>query len=231
MRNVKAARAELERRGWIIGRIMPQTLLNRLGYAFIVNLASPESSLKHARRSPPLGASIRRQSPPPKRNMKLLEGSKNQKPASRRPPGASTWNVLSPKPCLTNVVELDLDDAARLKLLYEQAVARGLVCRTRAELLNFFGAAEHARAIGTTNPCGLFATLIRKRLWSFITQRDEENSRRRLAELEERAIFGGRGTANAAPRASRVVPDPHEDAQTICAMIRRSLASVSDAPY
>ena len=44
----------------------------------------------------------------------------------------------------------------------------------RADRLRFVAAAEHARAIGTTNPCGLFVRLVRGGLWSFVTQDDED---------------------------------------------------------
>jgi len=233
VRNVKAARGELERRGWIIERTMGQTLLNRWGYAFIVNFDSPEPSREFSGRSPPLEASLRRQSPPPKRNMELLEGSKNQKPASRRPPGASTWNTRS-KPCLTNVVNRDLEETARLCVLYEEAISRGVVRDNAAERLKFFGAAQHARAIGTTNPCGLFVTLVRKRLWSFITQRDEEAARRRLALLEERGGVTdfGKPRTTARIRLSALRADSgglNENRYVIRETILRSLMSVPGA--
>jgi hypothetical protein len=48
------------------------------------------------------------------------------------------------------------------------------------------GAAEHARVIGTKNPCGLFVRLIRCGLWSFLTQDDEDAASARL----KRHLYG-----------------------------------------
>ena len=37
-------------------------------------------------------------------------------------------------------------------------------------------------AVGKTNPCGLFITLIRNKLWRYITQADEERARKNLKD-------------------------------------------------
>jgi hypothetical protein len=37
-------------------------------------------------------------------------------------------------------------------------------------------AAEHALAVGKANPCGLFAYLIRVKLWRYLTQADEDRA-------------------------------------------------------
>ena len=51
--------------------------------------------------------------------------------------------------------------------------------------LNFFAAAEHARAVGTRNSCGLFATIVRRGLWQYITLADEDAARAKLQSLIE----------------------------------------------
>ncbi len=228
-RNVKAARRQLERMGWLKPCSVGQTALNRWGYTFVVCLGQP--SHESARRSPPPGRPVRRQSPPPERNMKLLRGSENQEPARRRPAGSSTWNIHVHKPCFTRVSRRDLEESDRLRALYEQAVAHGCIRRTRADLLNFFAAAEHARVVGTRNACGLFVTLVRKRLWSFISLRDEDAARRRLVLLEEQGLLNkceNIGEARRSP--SKPIADDVTDRLVIREMLRRSLAGTETAP-
>ena len=59
-----------------------------------------------------------------------------------------------PAPTLNDVRVEDLKDTGRLLRLHAQAVARGLVGSSEADRLRFVGAAEHALALGTGNPCG-----------------------------------------------------------------------------
>lgn len=163
--------------------------------------------------------------------MKLLRGSENQEPARRRPAGSSTWNIHVHKPCFTRVSRRDLEESDRLRALYEQAVAHGCIRRTRADLLNFFAAAEHARVVGTRNACGLFVTLVRKRLWSFISLRDEDAARRRLVLLEEQGLLNkceNIGEARRSP--SKPIADDVTDRLVIREMLRRSLAGTETAP-
>jgi hypothetical protein len=77
------------------------------------------------------------------------------------------------QPDLRNVVPEDLKDIGRLLELYEQAVEQGLVTESEHDRLRFVAAAEHARIIGTKNPCGLFARLVRGGLLHFVTYDDE----------------------------------------------------------
>jgi hypothetical protein len=76
------------------------------------------------------------------------------------------------KPDLRRVVPEDLADTGRLLDLYAQAVAVGLVPASEWGRLRFVAAAEHARAIGTKNPCGLFASLVRGGSLHFATEDD-----------------------------------------------------------
>ena len=73
------------------------------------------------------------------------------------------------KPDLRDVVPEDLRDTGRLLDLYEQAVGLGLAAASECGRLRFVAAAEHARVIGTKNPCGLFVRLVRGGLWHFAT--------------------------------------------------------------
>ena len=90
------------------------------------------------------------------------------------------------KPNLRDVVLEDLKDTGRLLDLYDQAVALGHVTTSERDRLRFVSAAEHARVIGTKNPCGLFARLVRCGLWSFLTQDDEDAANARL----KRHLYG-----------------------------------------
>src|SRR5262249_19073500 len=77
--------------------------------------------------------------------------------ASRTPAAASP---VVGKPDFRNVLPEDLKDTGRLLELYEQAVGQGLVTASEWNRLRFVAAAEHARIIGTRNPCGLFVRLV-----------------------------------------------------------------------
>jgi hypothetical protein len=77
------------------------------------------------------------------------------------------------KPTLRDVVLEDLTNTGRLLDLYEQAVDLGRALPSEWGRLRFVAAAEHARIIGTKNPCGLFVRLVRGGLYHFATQDDE----------------------------------------------------------
>jgi hypothetical protein len=85
-----------------------------------------------------------------------------------------------PEPTLNDVRVEDLKETGRLLRLHAQAVSRGLVGASEADRLRFVGAAEHALALGTGNPPGLFLHLVRGRLWRYVTQEDEDRAHARL---------------------------------------------------
>jgi len=92
----------------------------------------------------------------------------------------------APRPDLRDIRAEDLKDTGRLLALHEQAVSRGLIGPSEADRLRFVAAAEHARAIGSVNPPGLFALLVRGRHWDYLTQDDEDVAGVRL----KRYLFG-----------------------------------------
>jgi hypothetical protein len=69
-----------------------------------------------------------------------------------------------------------------------EAQAHGSIGASENDRLTFIATAEHARFVGSTNPCGLFAQLIRRRLWHFVTADDEERAQNRL----KAHFYGGR---------------------------------------
>ncbi len=87
---------------------------------------------------------------------------------------------------LRHVQASDLRDDDRLRRLLRQAVARGWLKDSQADQLRGFAAAEHALRVGTQNPAGLFAWMLRRRCWSFITSADEDQARARLRRHETR---------------------------------------------
>ena len=123
---------------------------------------------------------------PPDSNRKLPSEPQNQKPTSGGPAGALKAKRTGGKPKMANVQPEDLSDTGRLLELFDDAVRLGVVGGSESERLNFVAAAEHASIIGSRNPCGLFAWLIRGQHWRFITQGDEDVAQERL----KRHCFG-----------------------------------------
>lgn len=128
----------------------------------------------------------------PRENKKPLRDLKHQKPASRPPArggpaGVCTGNVSEKgpeqgpekPPILSDISASDLRDVERLLSLFEQAIARGHLGASEADRLKFVAGAVHAQAVGS-EPCRLFAWLIRSGRWEVITQADEDEARARL---------------------------------------------------
>lgn len=143
-----------------------------------------------------------RLSTPIKTNASSKEELKNHKPRSARPNGVCTEQGGElPKPNLRKVIKQDLSSIPRLLQLFEQARAHGLMQNGHLHQLNFIAAAEHARVRGSNNPPGLFMHVVRKKLWHFITEADEDAVRAKLSQH----LYGFSGMEP--PRA----PAPSED--------------------
>ena len=185
LRSIKAARKRLVELGWLVLQPTPQYRLNRWGVSFTVDLgwsAKPKETV-HIETPPPRQLSTTGL-PPLRKNQKLSTRSRNQEPATRRPKnGVCKETGGEGRPSLHHVQPIDLSKPQRLIELFKQAQREGLVNKSECDRLRFFGAAEHAQAVGTRNPCGLFATVVRQQLWHFITQRDEDTARKRLKGL------------------------------------------------
>ncbi len=124
-----------------------------------------------------------RLSTPIKTNASSNEELKNHKPRSAGPNGVcKEQGGKLPKPNLRKVIKQDLSSIPRLLELFEQAKAQGLVRNGHLHQLNFIAAAEHARVRGSSNPPGLFMHLVRKKLWHFITEADEDAVRAKLSQ-------------------------------------------------
>jgi len=111
----------------------------------------------------------------------------------------------------------DLQDMARLLTLFDQAHTRGLIGKSASDRLTFLALAEHAKVVGSQNPCGLFATLVRRQQWHFVTDSDEDAAQARLKQY----LYGS--PARAAPPPALVPPELSHDA-AIVRYLRTQLA-------
>ena len=155
----------------------------------------------------------------PTRLTPVAAGSSSPDPSRIRPASAG-------KPNLRDIVLEDIKDTGRLLDLYDQAVALGYVTTSERDRLRFVSAAEHARAIGTRNPCGLFVRLVRSGLWSFLTQDDEGAANVRLRHY----LYGKPLTPKEPPSSYptvRAVETLSEDARLVQAI----LAAVARTRY
>lgn len=186
LRRVKEARAELVRLGWLLPRDAPQWALNRWGAWVAINLDwhrldQTTDSGNEPKTAPPPADSVPKTAPP-ESDKKPLRESNNQKPSECGQTGFlnSDREGKENPPSIRNVVHSDLKDTGRLLDLHKQAMGLDLVTASEADCLKFVAAAEHARVIGTRNPCGLFVRIVRGKLWQFLTQDDEDAANQRL---------------------------------------------------
>jgi hypothetical protein len=88
------------------------------------------------------------------------------------PGPAGVFDKRSTKPKMHDVRMNDLVKPDRLLLLFEDAERHGMVTRCEAHKLAFFSAAQHARRVARHNVAGLFARIVRKGLYEFLSQED-----------------------------------------------------------
>lgn len=249
-RSVKRSRATLSTAGVLRREPAPQRVMNRHGGWSAWNLrwqSTPGAGLVRGR----AGARVRcfRVSPPvvaggggvsPLRDTSnSLAGSENHQPtvnAVRRPVNrpvsdgarASPWDrpragVHSRG--LGHVRGEDLQSVGGLARLYSRALACGLATRSESGATAFVAAAAHAQRVARSNPGGLFATVVRGGLWSFISGEDEDRSRAAAREVWRavgRPISRSRDQAHG-ERGYREAELPRD---RIRELVRRSLESV-----
>ena len=78
------------------------------------------------------------------------------------------------------MVPEDLQDTGRLLTLFAHAQTQGLIGKSDSDRLTFLALAEHAKVVGSQNPCGLFAALVQRQHWHFVTDSDEDVAQVRL---------------------------------------------------
>jgi len=213
-RTVKRARAELVATNWLLPRPADRWHVQRFGGRATVNLAWEDRRASGGNVAAaaccsglsPRPPRIDTKMPPPVTNRNLPSG-KNQKPAERRADGA--WQRFPPGPdrWLGHVTLEYLRDDDRLAALFERACMACLLKNCENDRLRFFAAAEHALSVGTTNAPGLFATIVRRDLWRFITQGDEERAIGRMKRMHGGAgVMSGDRTPNHAGRMPTTFP-------------------------
>lgn len=180
IRNVKAARAYLDDIEWLVVEASSQTAMNRWGAAVRINLSWKDEHECEGKTPPPPSRQPS-QSPLPRNNRKLSSRSEDQKPVSTVRTGACAFAA----PNLRNIRPEDLRDAHRLDFLLVEARRRNLLPAGEAARLRFHSAAAHAVRVGSRNPAGLFAAIVHRRLWTYLSTVDEDQARRQLAGLRQ----------------------------------------------
>jgi hypothetical protein len=182
VRNVKCARKELMAAGWLIALKARQVSLNRWGLPLLVNLLWAGTGSPRLTKAPPLERARSPKTPPPDNHIELSARSINQKLG--RASGVQGKESGEHRPNLKHVRLEDLKNPSQLDVLYRQAKADGVVSGSPAARLQWFAAAEHAMAVASSNPCGLFVSLCRRRLWEHITQQEEDTACGKLKMLD-----------------------------------------------
>jgi hypothetical protein len=181
------------------------------------SIAPPEERTEEPTTAAPSGEALLAQPMPPLPAAQPAAAPENPPapvaPAARPAAAPVVTSPAAGKPELRNVLPDDLKDTGRLLELYEQAVGQGLVTASEWDRLRFVAAAEHARVIGTRNPCGLFVRLVRGGLLHFATGDDEQAASVRL----RRHLYGSaRAEPGAAERSvTRSVPELSADARLV----------------
>ena len=179
-RNFKAAKRQLVQLGWLIPSEEHQTAMNRWGQPVIINLQWDET--RNDAKTPPRSKVKSAKKPPPINNQQPLSRSINQK--TQRVAGVQNKTPAYDEPRLVHVTPEDLRNPMRLDQLYQQATETGSLPHCEFSRLNWFAAADRALSVGAENPCGLFISITRRKLWHHITQEQEDRARAKLKKLD-----------------------------------------------
>lgn len=192
VRTVRRNTALLVRSGALHRERISQHVMNRYGGSSTWNLCwDPRTEGCRIRRQArrvlrctrlsPLPAAIDTAASPPRKTGNSLTGSDHQQRTAPRD-GARTSPVGMHGPFrgsrgLGHVRTHDLTHSEGLQRLFERAASASLVRRTEAAAHTFAAAASHALRVGTRNPAGLFATIVRRGLWRYLSAEDEDRAR------------------------------------------------------
>lgn len=170
-RNVKRARRELIAMGLFALSITSQESLNRWGLAVRLNIQWRPSRTQHG--LPPRICRRDTGSPPLRMTGNSLTRAEYQEPEISRTAGSRKHTG----PTLFHMTGRDLRTASCLDELWAQAQKFGLAGPSEAERLRVHACAARARRVGTRNPCGLFAWLLRQKGSVFLCSIDEDSAR------------------------------------------------------
>jgi hypothetical protein len=184
IRGVKAARKYLAEISWLERAESDHWHKQRWGGTAIVNLAWPglTGDGRVKRELPPRPSLSTTKLPPPESNNKLPSESRNQKLTV--PERSGVKNEGRERPTIANIQLEDLIRFSRTEALYRQAIAQGLVEHSENQVLNWIGAAVRAKSV-VGNPVRVFAGIVRKKLWRYITQEQEDHARKALSRYRE----------------------------------------------
>jgi len=124
---------------------------------------------------------------------------------------------------LGHVEERDLRTPDGIGRLFKRATACGLVKPSEAGSLAVVAAAAHALRVARQNPGGLFATVVRRGLWSYIGGEDEDRARRLAKVIWQQTASRD---PSQEPPATHVVPISEAGNAAVRERVRASLASV-----
>jgi len=126
----------------------------------------------------------------------------------------------TPLPTLRHIIPDDLLETGRLLVLLDQAQTQGLIGKGDSHRLTFVSLAEHARVIGSTNPCGLFAALLHRQRWHYVTESDEDAASARLKQY----FYGSDPRDRPAPSSQALEPPELSKDAFIVRELQRQLA-------
>jgi hypothetical protein len=185
-RSVKRARAHLRVIGWFVGAGEQS---GDFAGDSMMNLVWTCPSIPSRRQKnggtalSPFRANLGTDMSPPTSMIQLRTGCTHQPPASGRV-GVKRTESKPATPGLPHLEPADLDNPERLAALFGRAVRQGLVRQCAGDRLKFFAAAERAKRVSTQNRCGFFAAFIRRGLWDFLSQADEDRAIERIRGCE-----------------------------------------------
>ena len=123
-------------------------------------------------------------------------------------------------------VSRTLQETGRLLALLDHARAQGLCGPSAPDRLRFVALAEHALRVGSKNPCGLFARLLGRQCWDFITDADDAAAQQRL-----KADNGIDTQRRAQPSPGVPPPTFSEDARFVDRVLRVLPSEWRDRPF
>lgn len=187
-RTIQGARHWMKAMGWIIPKSVTQGVLNRFGGCFSVNLNPPledESEALISLQEPSRSAEF---APPPSASLLYTNNQPNYQyvPPQEDPPSfhSGVFAKTMEKPTLTDIQQEDLQVMPRLEALYRQAIDRKWLPDCEASIKNFVAAATRSIQI-EGNPVKIFVGLVKKGLWGYITQAQEDKSLKALKNYRE----------------------------------------------
>jgi len=187
-RSIKRARVHLRRIGWLVsagdrsGSFAGDSMAN-------LTWRCPSSERRRPKNGravvSPFCAKVGTDMSPHTSKIQLPSGCTHQPPASGRM-GVKKTESKPAKSDHLHIEPADLEDPKRLVALFDRAVRQGHLRNCAGDRLKFFAAAERARRVSTQNRCGFFAAFIRRGLWDFLSQADEDRAIERLKHHERR---------------------------------------------